>query len=75
MIEVENPEKLKVMDLKRIIEENEITTILHIAGIRGENRKVSWSEYLEVNVFWTKNLAFAFLMQKLTITNSYLQAL
>lgn len=60
VIELENPEKLTVPDLRCIIEDNQITTIVHIAGIVGEH-KISWNKYFEVNVMWTKNLALAFL--------------
>jgi nucleoside-diphosphate-sugar epimerase len=59
-IEIERPETLTVADLKQIIEENEITTIIHVAGIVGEH-KISWDKYFEVNVMWTKNLALSFL--------------
>jgi nucleoside-diphosphate-sugar epimerase len=64
-IELEHPEKLPVADLKSIIEENEITIVLHIAGISGEH-KISWTKYFEVNVVWTKNLALAFLNANVT---------
>lgn len=60
VIEVANPEKLSVEELKGIIEANRITTVLHIAGIVGE-RDVAWERYFEVNVLWTRNLALAFL--------------
>jgi nucleoside-diphosphate-sugar epimerase len=59
-IELEHPEKSPVTDLKSIIEENEITIVVHIAGISGEHT-ISWTKYFEVNVIWTKNLASAFI--------------
>lgn len=62
-IEMENPEKAIVPDLTKLIEENGITTVIHIAGIVGET-KASWNEYYETNVSWTKNLACAFLTAK-----------
>jgi nucleoside-diphosphate-sugar epimerase len=61
IIEIPNPEKTAATEYKRIFEEHKITAVVHIAAIRGENRGVSWSRYLEVNVEWTKNLAQAFL--------------
>jgi nucleoside-diphosphate-sugar epimerase len=60
VIEVPSPEKLSLEELKAIIETNDITTVIHIAGIVGE-RGYSWDRYFEVNVTWTKNLALAFL--------------
>jgi nucleoside-diphosphate-sugar epimerase len=62
-IEVENPEKATVSDLTHLIEENNVTTIVHIAAIVGE-QKVSWDKYYETNVLWTKNLALAFINAK-----------
>jgi nucleoside-diphosphate-sugar epimerase len=63
VVEIENPEKVLVADLRRLIEENEITTIIHIAGIVGEH-KIPWDRYFEVNVVWTRNLALSFLEAK-----------
>ena len=65
VIELKNPEKATVNDLKLLLEENGITTVVHIAGIVGEH-KVSWDQYFEVNVLWTKNLALAFLKAKIS---------
>jgi nucleoside-diphosphate-sugar epimerase len=59
-VEIEKPEKETVGRLRQLIEENDITTIIHIASIVGEH-KISWEKYFEVNVFWTRNLALAFL--------------
>jgi nucleoside-diphosphate-sugar epimerase len=59
-IELEHPEKVPVTDLKSIIEENEITIVVHIAGLSGEH-KISWAKYFQINVLWTKNLALAFI--------------
>jgi nucleoside-diphosphate-sugar epimerase len=64
-IELRQPEKAPVTDLKSIIETNEITTIVHIAGVTGEH-KISWTKYFEVNVLWTKNLASAFMRANVT---------
>jgi nucleoside-diphosphate-sugar epimerase len=60
VMENSSPEKASVSDLKRLIEDNDITTIIHIAALVGEH-KISWDRYFEVNVLWTRNLALAFL--------------
>ncbi len=65
VIEMPNPEKATVPDLTRLIEENNITTIVHIAGIVGEHN-IAWNKYYESNVLWSKNLALAFLNAKVS---------
>jgi nucleoside-diphosphate-sugar epimerase len=60
VIQLENSEKTPISKLKQLIEEHEITTIIHAAGIVGEH-KIPWDQYFDVNVAWTKNLALAFL--------------
>jgi nucleoside-diphosphate-sugar epimerase len=60
VVENNSPEKASISDLRRLMEDNEITTIIHIAALVGEH-KISWDRYFEVNVLWTKNLAVAFL--------------
>jgi 2-alkyl-3-oxoalkanoate reductase len=63
VIEVEKPERATIADITQIIEDNNITSVVHIAAIVGEQR-ASWKEYYESNVIWTKNLALAFLAAK-----------
>jgi nucleoside-diphosphate-sugar epimerase len=60
---VENgyPEKSSVSDLTKLIEERQITTIVHIGALAREYCSIPWNDYFETNVRWTKNLASAFL--------------
>jgi nucleoside-diphosphate-sugar epimerase len=61
VVEIEHPEKLTVKELKSLIEEHGITTIVHIAALAREYSSTSWEDYFETNVNWTRNLALAFL--------------
>jgi nucleoside-diphosphate-sugar epimerase len=56
-----NPTELTSTDFRKIIEQNNITTVIHVAALVGEHWKIPWKKYFEVNVSWTKNLALAFL--------------
>jgi nucleoside-diphosphate-sugar epimerase len=49
---------------KRLIEQYNINTVVHVAGIVGDHWKVPWSEYFRTNVKWTENLAQGFLNAK-----------
>jgi nucleoside-diphosphate-sugar epimerase len=65
IIEIRNPESATVQELTCLIEENNITTIVHIASIVGEH-KISWNKYYETNVLWSKRLGLAFLNAKVS---------
>ncbi|MBN1683655.1 NAD-dependent epimerase/dehydratase family protein [Candidatus Bathyarchaeota archaeon] len=63
-IQIEHPEKMEMAEIKKIIEKNEITTIVHIAALSRENSAVPWEEYFTTNVLWTRNLAMGFINSK-----------
>ena len=59
-IVVNHPEKQESGFYSKIIEENNIDSVIHIGAITGE-KNYSWEQYLATNVSWTKNLAVGFL--------------
>jgi nucleoside-diphosphate-sugar epimerase len=54
-------EKSSTDHIKKLIEELQITTIVHIGALAREYSSTPWNDYFETNVTWTRNLASAFL--------------
>jgi nucleoside-diphosphate-sugar epimerase len=61
VIEKASPEKASVEELRTLMEQRQISSVVHIGAVAREYSGTPWSRYLETNVEWTKNLALAFL--------------
>lgn len=58
--EIKDPQNLTIDEYIKIMEENNIDTIVHNAAIAREYN-IDEDEYYKTNVLWTKNLALSFL--------------
>jgi nucleoside-diphosphate-sugar epimerase len=58
---MKNPTELTSTDFRKIIEQNNITTVVHNAAIVGDHWRIPWTEYYQVNVAWTESLARGFI--------------
>jgi len=57
--EIEKPELLSTDQIRLILEQKNINTIIHCASLAREYR-LPWDEYYRVNVQWARNLASSF---------------
>jgi nucleoside-diphosphate-sugar epimerase len=58
--ELEKPELMSTDQMRLILEQNGIDTIVHCASLAREYR-LPWDEYYRVNVQWARNLASSFI--------------
>lgn len=63
-IVIHNPTDLASTYYARLIEQYNVNTVVHVAGIVGDYWNVPWNEYFRTNVHWTSNLAQGFLTAK-----------